>query len=79
MQIDKNIPMPRHEKTGKLMWFRGYDLSLLEIGDSVLIIVDKIKNNTQPIRSKVGHIQRATGRKFLTKKEGEGVRIWRYQ
>lgn len=71
MKIDKNIPIP---KSNPVVVYKGsYDFSEMEPGDSVLIEGEK----NHSLRCKIWHVSRYTGRKFVTKKEGDNTRIWR--
>jgi len=69
-KIEKGVPIPgQHNNRGMAQTLR-----LLEIGDS---FVAPGKNSS--IRSNMAYIARRTGRKFVARQEGEGVRIWRIQ
>lgn len=73
MQIDKDIPFPMTFKSGCWGHYKGYDFGKLDVGDSILI--NDI--NHKYIRSKLGYIKYRTHREFVTKKEGEEIRVWR--
>lgn len=71
MKIDKNIPYPEPDSTGN---YKGkYDFDLLAVTDSVLICDEK----NHSIRCKIWHLNNTTQKKFITKIEQDGTRVWR--
>jgi len=69
-KIEKGVPIPgQYNNRGMAKTLR-----VMEIGDS---FVAPGKNSS--IRSNMAYITRRTGRKFVARQDGEGVRIWRIQ
>jgi hypothetical protein len=69
--IEKNVPMP-NPRSGSAK----YEFAKMEVGDSVL---DKTARSTDSskmyVAAKVYGYR--TGRKYIGRKEADGVRIWR--
>lgn len=65
MEIEKNVPPPR--KGGK------YPFRTMAVGDSFFIEY-KLGNSARAMAAK---ISRTTDRKFTSRIDGEGYRIWR--
>jgi short-subunit dehydrogenase involved in D-alanine esterification of teichoic acids len=68
--IEKGVPIPEKKAAGC-----GVVVALksMEVGDSVFICG---KSTTQ-LGGGVAHVQRITGRRFTSRKEADGCRIWR--
>lgn len=66
--IEKNIPLP-DAKNGPS---RTRPLRTMEVGDS--FFVPGIKKRAQV---GVQYIERTTSMRFTTRKEGDGLRVWR--
>lgn len=66
-KIEKGVPMPKLRNK--------YPFRQMEVGDSVYI------PNSHAAASKSSYaaydFQKRTGRKFISRKEGDGIRIWR--
>ena len=73
MQIDRNIPIPTRHKG----LTPQYDLSLLEVGDSIL--ADQHPNaKTSALSVLILRTQKKTGFRFTRRKQPDGfIRIWR--
>jgi len=69
-KIEKGIPIPTKFRNSGI----AATMRAMEVGDS---FVAPGKNSS--IRSNMAYITRRTGRKFVARQEGEGVRIWRIQ
>jgi hypothetical protein len=67
IKIEKNVPMPTARFTKKI-----YPFSEMEVGDSFLA-----KNGTVARAANGFSKYHKNGWRFATRKEGEGVRIWR--
>ena len=67
MIIEKNVPVP---KRGKLPFKK------MEIGDSVFFGADESPKKMQVYAHTYGN---QLGRKFITRKEAGGMRIWRIE
>lgn len=77
IKVQKNIPMPERRQWGK----SKYKFSQMDVGDSIFVtgqhggtkcnaaVASQVWASTQ--RKKGNHV------KFIARKEGEGVRIWR--
>ena len=74
--IEKNVPI-----TTMLRGYREnqFPLDHMEVGDSFLITGDEdfVTRKGKTVRSSVAYYSRRTGRKFLTRKVTDGVRVWR--
>lgn len=80
VMIEKGIPFPATKRSQKATRSdRGRRMRLplieMEIGDSIYVPDDVMsRKNLQVIASKLGH---DLGRRFRTKTEASGCRIWR--
>lgn len=68
-KIEKNVPLPeaRRGKAGT------YPFGDMEVGDSVLI-EDRSQSS---ISGALTHYKYRWGKDFATRREGDGVRVWR--
>ena len=66
LKIEKDIPLPEQN-------FGAFTSTLrqMEIGDSIFV------TNPSSARAILTRIAKDEGRKFVTRKEGDGIRIWR--
>ncbi len=71
--IENNVPIPRMNRGPKSGLAMGAVLRALEVSQSVLIGDSTHKD----VGARVSYIARTMGRKFTTRKEGGGVRVWR--
>jgi hypothetical protein len=69
IQIEKNIPLPPDKKRNV------YPYKSMEIGESFYVPQAKI----QMICNYNNRAKKATGMKFIARKEEEGVRVWRIE
>ena len=69
IQIEKNIPLPPEKKRNT------YPYKQMDIGESFLVSEGKMQivcnANYRP--------SKAMGMKFIARKEGNGVRVWRIE
>ena len=65
MDIDKNVPMPKTHQSEK------YPFAKMEVGDSFF------SENKAAQSSAHVFARRRKGMKFVTRAEGQGIRIWR--
>jgi hypothetical protein len=72
MQIDKNVPLPARKIISVKSEFTQI-VEKLEITDSFHL--DNVTQ--QKLSGKLGRIASRDGKKFATRKEGSGVRVWR--
>jgi len=74
MIIDTNVPIPdSHPGRPK-----KYQWSQMNVGDSVFFVDEPKTSQSNPAMSSRTYA-RINGRKFVSRKEGSGVRIWRTQ
>lgn len=73
MNIDKDIPLPKHTRTPAPDNYVPPELDRLGIGDSTLIPLLQNKS----IRPVLSIIRRYTTMDFTTQKSADGIRIWR--
>ena len=66
INIEKSVPIPEGKTKPRI-----YPFSTMELGDSFFV-----KNGTSA-RAAASHYSAGTDRKFTTRKEGEGYRVWR--
>tara|TARA_R110000868_G_C10549144_1_gene735727 strand:- start:287 stop:499 length:213 start_codon:yes stop_codon:yes gene_type:complete len=66
IKIDKGVPIPSRVATLKAI----YPWSTMDVGDSFYVEDASVGNRTSDVGSRIG-------RKFISRKEGDGVRIWR--
>lgn len=67
LKIEKGIPIPPRRKSGMTEVLRA-----LEVGDSVLLMT------TYSSVGGIVYLARAgTEKKFVTRTEGDGIRVWR--
>ena len=72
VKIDKGVPIPVSSKV------RHYPWILMEVGDS--FFVENISEGKfADFRSMASAAGRRYGRKYTTRREGTGVRIWRIE
>ena len=71
--VDKNVPIPPRERGWEGGQAPKYPWATMEIGDSFYVPGATQKNMSGPIF----HAMQRTGRKFISRKEGDGVRVWR--
>lgn len=69
MQIEKNVPLPDDNPRNK-----KYPWGDMEVGDSVYL---DSSHEPAHVRSAVSHYGKRTGKSFVTRKEGSGIRVWR--
>ncbi len=72
-KIDKDVPMPPHKRENIYPW------ADMEVADSFYVPIDdqgidKLQNAMISISK---YQQRKRGTKYATRREGEGVRVWR--
>ena len=69
MIIEKNVPMPATRQGRRTR----YPFGKMEIGDSIL--VESVPRKA--IQSAASYFGRRRKWQFITKKEGDGARVWR--
>ena len=71
MKIDKDVPVPSSvgDKSGRGRP-RVYPFGEMEVGDSIF-------TESKGARNAAGHYAKYHGKKFATRTENNGVRIWR--
>lgn len=63
IKIEKNVPLPNKRSN-------YYDVfSIMEVGDSFLV-------KDEAMRATISYAAKKDGYKFLSKKEGEKIRMW---
>jgi len=67
IQIDKKIPPPEEKKRN------FYPYKSMEIGES--FFVPEVE--TRLMCNNNNRVAKATGKKFVARREGNGVRVWR--
>lgn len=65
--IEKNVPMPEKGTYSKYPW------KTMEVGDSFFVIV------SESARSAMSSNAKRFGIRVMTRKEGDGVRVWRIE
>lgn len=70
--IEKNIPAPDRSSTFKIL-----PLADMEIGDSVY--VDDLIGSYGATRTRVAKENRRKIKRFVTRREGYGTRVWRVE
>lgn len=70
MQVDKNIPLPNAKTSGN-----KYPWRQMEVGDSFLV-QNREHANVCSVAANAG---KRYGMKFATRKEADGVRVWRIE
>lgn len=68
VQIDKGIKIPQRSGGPG----RKYPWADMEVGDSFF-------STAKSIREQSAHAGKVYGRKFATRKEGNGIRVWRVE
>lgn len=69
IQIEKNIPLPPEKKRNT------YPYKSMDIGESFLVTEGKM----QIVCNANYRASKAMGMKFIARKEGNGVRVWRIE
>lgn len=69
VEIEKNVPMPKETNTG----VPKYPFARMELGDSIFTE----KTGSRLVRSAAYSFGKYHGWRFASRKEGEGLRIWR--
>ena len=72
VNIDKNIPIPTDARDGRGLRDK-YGIKKMEVGDSILFIENWFLAKNSIANYKMRH----KGWNYITKAEGDGVRIWR--
>ena len=67
IEIDKNIPIPPEKKRNV------YPYKVMEVGESFFVPTGKL----QIVCNANYRTGKQLGRKFIARKDGEGVRVWR--
>ena len=70
MKIEKNIPVPTSSARSR------YAFADMEVGDSVFFADEPKGSQSLPVVAARSYGSR-TGRKFVSRTEGTGVRVWR--
>lgn len=68
MKIEKGVPMPKNKRATK------YPFAEMEVGDSFYVEPDN-----GSIHAAASWYGKRNNKKFATRKEGEGRRIWRIE
>jgi hypothetical protein len=71
MRIDKNIPVPEARRSSKC-----YPFPLMKSGDSIFLEAEK---ESKKAYAAAKTWARRHGAKFVSRKEGSGLRIWRVE
>lgn len=66
--FDKNVPLPRYHSTTKKYYFEK-----MSIGESIFIPVI----GRTSISSSITRAQKSTGFRYITRREENGIRLWR--
>lgn len=68
-QIEKNVPIPQQRKR------YSYPYAQLQVGESFLVTGMKMQSlSNMNLRN-----GKSLGRRFVCRKEGDGIRIWRIE
>lgn len=71
IEIEKDVPMPANAAGRK----RKYPLDKLEIGDSFFVPFNV--SNPAAVKAAVSHEGKRKSKSFVTRMEGDGIRVWR--
>lgn len=71
LQIEKNVPLPPSRGCTPTKAF--YPWKQMEVGDSFFVTGRK----QQHLSAQASVVGKKLGVKFVTRKEGDGVRVWR--